>query len=119
MPIWRGSRCVSVDVRCRCSVRDAAAAGLGACTEFGGMAQSIFFMSTSSGSSSQSSGSGSAVSSNAVTLIADTPPRSVLVEADPAAIEQILDNLLDNALNASPVGPRSPPASRPTRPPTT
>jgi signal transduction histidine kinase len=41
---------------------------------------------------------------NGVTLIADIPPGSVLVEADPAAIEQILDNLLDNALNASPSG---------------
>jgi signal transduction histidine kinase len=41
---------------------------------------------------------------NSVTLVADTPPGYVLVEADPAAIEQILDNLLDNALNASPTG---------------
>jgi signal transduction histidine kinase len=41
---------------------------------------------------------------NGVTMIADTPPENVLVEADPAAIEQILDNLFDNALNASPSG---------------
>jgi signal transduction histidine kinase len=41
---------------------------------------------------------------NGVTLIADTPPGSVLVRADPAAVEHILDNLLDNALNASPSG---------------
>jgi signal transduction histidine kinase len=41
---------------------------------------------------------------NGVTLIADTPPGNTLVEADPAAVEQILDNLLDNALNASPPG---------------
>ncbi len=39
---------------------------------------------------------------NDVTLIADVPDDRLLVEAAPGAIEQILDNLLDNALTASP-----------------
>ncbi len=41
---------------------------------------------------------------NGVALEAETPHGRVLVEAAPGAIEQILDNLLDNAVNASPPG---------------
>ncbi len=37
-----------------------------------------------------------------VSLVCDVPSGALFVRADPAAVEQILDNLLDNALHASP-----------------
>jgi signal transduction histidine kinase len=39
-----------------------------------------------------------------VTVEAQTPDRAVIARAVPGSIEQVLDNLLDNALNASPDG---------------
>lgn len=39
-----------------------------------------------------------------VLLAVDAPPREVWVTAVPGAIEQVLDNLLDNAISASPHG---------------
>ncbi|MBI4568632.1 MAG: PAS domain-containing protein, partial [Planctomycetes bacterium] len=41
-----------------------------------------------------------------IALAAECPPAPVAVEADPEAIRQILDNLLDNALGYTPAGGR-------------